>query len=73
MDSHQPCLWHAGCTCSGFFQVGEASMVQVLDVAVAGGSADCILKVTAGSEVLVTAVYVVHQSIEDASTTVPNM
>ena len=44
--------------------------MQVLDVKVTDGTAGCTLKVAAGSEVLVTAAYVVKGKLESDDTTI---
>jgi hypothetical protein len=60
----------AGCACSSKLHVEALDHVQVLDTKVSDGKDQCAIKVAAGAEVLVTAVYAIKGTIESKKTTI---
>lgn len=59
----------AGCECHLDAHAKVGSSVQVFDARVKQGSAQCVLRISSSSEVLITAVYMVGRGVEDSTTT----
>ena len=63
----------AGCRCEALATVKQGTTVQALDVGIEDGGPQCMMEITAGTEVLIVSAYIVQGTIETDETTLPRM